>query len=70
MATYQTWRNGLPARVSRQFEEEYEQPLGYQVSSMGKGTSLNYIESDLQMSDKHILLSINKLNKLVTSKSS
>lgn len=43
MATYQTWRNGLPARVSRQFEEEYEQPLGYQVSSMGKGTSLNYI---------------------------
>lgn len=33
MATYQTFRNGLPARVSRQFEEEYEQPIKYQVSS-------------------------------------
>lgn len=32
MATYQTFRNGLPARVSRQFEEDYEQPIKYQVS--------------------------------------
>lgn len=51
MATYHTFRNGLPARVSRQFEEEYEQPIKYQVSS-SQYEKIDFIDWETQWKQK------------------